>query len=274
MVVKAVVVVLCCVALTVSVGWVEGATSSRDATFSDYSYNPDAPNGPAFWATAVVGAEDCGGRRQSPLNIDVSSVIPYNAAKTLMTNASDEYVQEELTNLNHTLEVVVVSPNPPLLNGYSLLLENYRLAQYHIHSPSEHQIDGVSYDLEVHWVHQIAGTGDNAVVAALFNASQECSSFLEPIAQGAGEVPRVGDTTVIETSLRPPVDGDFFHYRGSLTTPPCTENVDWYVMQTIQPVCESQLAQILPRLDSTYPRNNRPIQPVDGRGIYRRTALP
>ena len=121
-----------------------------------------------------------------------------------------------------------------------------------------------SFPLEVHFVHQSADGHPWPWSACFFvvgpaneNLAQLIAHF--PAGFGAADLP----ADKIELDLRPPVDTTAYHYAGSLTTPPCTEGVDWYIFR--QPVTASreQIAAFETRLH----HNHRPVQPLNGRVV-------
>lgn len=171
----------------------------------------------------------------------------------------------------------------------------YMVKQFHFHFPSEHTVNGQHTAGEIHIVHQQAGaTGTNslAVISILlqepetladFEATQEARnreiSFLAALGfdgslprngavdlNGVGysdEIPAEGEVDL--NAFAKELSGDFYHYFGSLTTPPCSQTVHWYVME--------QAAAVTPEMVQTFkalfpsPSNNRPIQPLNGRAI-------
>lgn len=137
---------------------------------------------------------------------------------------------------------------------------HFHLAQFHFHSESEHSIDGKHYPLEGHFVFK-AQDGRLAVVGVMFQAGAANSAaqiIIDDLKPGGKPAQHSID---IATLL--PKERGYYHYLGSLTTPPLTENVEWYVLPA--PVTMSQ-----PQIDaflSHYKRNNRKIQPLNGRPV-------
>jgi carbonic anhydrase len=142
--------------------------------------------------------------------------------------------------------------------------ENWDLLQFHFHHPSEHQIKGQSFPLEIHLVHRSA-RGNLAVLGILaklgaFNPHlQTIWSHLplEPCPE------KIIPDTWVNIGLLLPNNGDFYEYRGSLSTPPCTENVLWLVWQEAIEISPQQIQQFA----AIFPRNAREIQPLNGRSI-------
>ena len=113
----------------------------------------------------------------------------------------------------------------------------YNACQFHFHSPSEHTFQGKHYPLELHIVHTLASgppgyTHDKAVIAVFFDDVSDTESpfiaSLNPEKPGEA-LPKPVDLSELLKSTN-----NFYHYQGSLTTPPCSEVVNWYVL-----ACES-----------------------------------
>mmetsp|Transcript_14011 Transcript_14011/g.39829 ORF Transcript_14011/g.39829 Transcript_14011/m.39829 type:complete len:288 (+) Transcript_14011:127-990(+) len=253
-------------------GAIVGAQVTDTDLYLDYSYNPEDPNGPANWGSTVVDAELCDGPAQSPVNIVTADTVWWSRPGSLWSTATTEALTEDLENLQHTLEVVVNRvDDPSSLSGYSLLPEELPLIQYHFHAPSEHTIDGESFALEAHWYHLFEASDQASVIAVLYRIG-DCDPLLDPVVEGTAFIPDVGDHHEIEVPLKPITTGGFFHYHGSATTPPCYTNVDWFISRQIRTICTDQLDAIVSRLDPNYPTNNRPLQNLNGRGVYRFTS--
>ncbi|MCY1036071.1 carbonic anhydrase family protein [Corallococcus sp. BB11-1] len=140
-----------------------------------------------------------------------------------------------------------------------------RLAQFHFHTPSEHTVDGVSYPLELH----LDARGRPAVVVGvLAKEGTHPLAALEPAFQHlpthTDEHSRLPGVTVNAANLLP-AERSFFHYPGSLTTPPCTEGIQWYVLSTpIQlPQARIDAYRVLAHLNPS----NRPLQPRNARPV-------
>ena len=168
---------------------------------------------------------------------------------------------------------------------------NYTLAQFHIHSPSEHTVNGRLADGELHMVHE-SSSGALIVLGVLLVAQKSLkTSFLDPFFKAticAGKLagyPKGRElsykySVTAPTPLNPykdilPVSKKFYNYDGSLTTYPCTEGVTWFVFDQAVSVTVANIAQLksawafepntitLPKLFN----NNRPIQPLNNRVV-------
>eukprot|EP00211_Chloroparvula_japonica_P003216 CAMPEP_0119121844 /NCGR_PEP_ID=MMETSP1310-20130426/2274_1 /TAXON_ID=464262 /ORGANISM="Genus nov. species nov., Strain RCC2339" /LENGTH=516 /DNA_ID=CAMNT_0007111425 /DNA_START=80 /DNA_END=1630 /DNA_ORIENTATION=+ len=229
-----------------------------------FSYDPTDVYGPDNWDTFFPA---CGGERQSPINIDSSEAVEYEGSVGLVSDALDQDSSQTVTNEEHSLVVTVVGSDAPTLQGYSLLANDYEMVQYQTHSPAEHSIDGFSYDFEVQYMHRLASTGGLSAVSILYRLG-DCNAGLQSLVDAVDSITNVGDSTTVDVNLLIPVNGSFWHYQGSLTTPPCTENVEWYVLTRVQEVCSVQLDALQSVQSSSFSSNNRPVQPLNGRTIF------
>lgn len=143
----------------------------------------------------------------------------------------------------------------------------------HWHTPAENTIDGVNADMEAHYVHQLEGDvtplSNLVVLAVHYRLQDSCNQELEtfwahlPPTDGAALGPAV--TAPLQSMLAPLESGGVFHWSGSLTTPPCAENVDWYLFKRALPVCSQQLERLKASLAAAQAGveiNNRATQPL------------
>jgi carbonic anhydrase len=140
----------------------------------------------------------------------------------------------------------------------------YELKQFHFHHPSEELIQGKQFDMVVHLVHQDP-EGHFAVVAILLKQGRENPL----IAQLRSTVPKEKEHPVtlpgvlINARDILPSHLGYYTFPGSLTTPPCTEGVTWYVVKNPVEISAEQLDWFA----KLYPSDARPIQPLHGRTI-------
>jgi carbonic anhydrase len=142
--------------------------------------------------------------------------------------------------------------------------EKYTLLQYHIHAPSEHTIGGKMYAAEIHFVH---GTPDGklAVVGVLVDAPSTAKANVE--FQNLLNLAPHNQTDAPVLTANPakllPSTSKFYLYSGSLTTPPCTEGVNWYVLQKPIQITPAQLTTF----ETLYSGNARSVQALNGRQV-------
>ena len=139
----------------------------------------------------------------------------------------------------------------------------YELQQFHFHKPSEEKVGGKAHDMVAHLVHK-AADGKLAVVAVLIDkgtANPAIATIWKNIPK-AKEMETTADATIDAAALLP-ADKGYYSYQGSLTTPPCSEDVRWFVLKTPVKMAPAQLAAFA----KLYPMNARPTQPLNGRTI-------
>ncbi len=163
-----------------------------------------------------------------------------------------------MRNDGHAVHVDYVSGN-----NFTVGQQTFTLKSAHLHSPSEHHVDGVSFAAELHLVHADFA-GNLAVVGLLFRMG-EPSPVVQAILDAA---PAAGNTVSGGFTLNA---GDYasnelsyYRYDGSKTTPPCDEPVSWYVMREQKTISPEQVANLLALSDGP---TNRPIQSTGSRVI-------
>ncbi|MGA7913772.1 MAG: carbonic anhydrase family protein [Candidatus Acidiferrales bacterium] len=213
-------------------------------------------DGPAHWGDLSPDFAACKtGRRQSSLNIVA-------AQKADLAPIDFEYQLSPLKIINngHAIQVNYAPGSSISINGIAL-----PLVQFHFHHLSETEINGKKYDMELHLVHIDAASGRAAVVAILIKSGNENPL----IGQLWNYIPtEVGKQVehkkmVFNAADFLPADKNYYVFDGSLTTPPCSEGIKWYVLKT--PI-EASPAQIA-RFARLYPDNARPVQPQNGRKV-------
>lgn len=188
------------------------------------------------------------GKRQSPINIETEKVTEAKNYSKVKINFKNN-ILEKVENNGHTLDVF--SKGESVLDNRKFELKNL-----HFHSPSEHTINGEFYPLELHFVHQMEN-GEYAVVAVFAKEGQENKEF-QKVLESVGKEEKNID---LEKLL--PKKKEYYTYLGSLTTPPLTENVEWYVLKEPIEVSKSQIEQF----NKFYIGNNRKVQDVNDRKI-------
>jgi carbonic anhydrase len=214
------------------------------------------PSGPEHWGELSEEFSICAeGRNQSPIDI-VASLKGELAAIELRYSGGTT----ELINNGHTIQVNVSSGNSLLVEGVES-----ELVQFHFHSPSEHRIQGEQFPLEAHFVHKSA-SGELSVLAMLFRtgeAESELASIWTNLPATTGQSNRLELAMASLAFLRR--DLAYFRYNGSLTTPPCSEGVRWYVLQPSNTVSKAQVSAFL----ATIGENARPLQALNARLVLR-----
>lgn len=224
----------------------------------------------------------CDGPSQSPIDIVTSKVtiLPDMGPSTLVHDIMTPRLQYKglggrtIENHGHNVQVNGNFGTLELPNGL------YDVVQFNFHFPSEHSINGDLKTGEMHIVHRQQGTQGTQSLAVIAILLQEelITEYRETLELdfltnlGFGDVlPNVGSelpvmkTVDILAAFPRVLEGGFYHYYGSLTAPPCTETVHWYVMQTPAVVTHDMIESFKKIFHD--PANNRPVMPLNGREI-------
>jgi carbonic anhydrase len=240
---------VCVVALFAAV-----ESQAEEAAVHHWAYHGET--GPEHWGSEDPSFATCGiGKHQSPIDIEKTVV------KDLPPLEFDyKEVALKVTDTGHSFQVNAAKGS----GGLKIGEDYYDLLQVHFHEPSEERVHEKQYSMVAHLVHKNA-RGELAVVAVLIRAGK-ANEFLAPIfdnfpATGATESVVAGKTINMSTLL--PEHHGYYTFTGSLTTPPCTENVRWFVLKTPVEASEAQLKAF----GAHYAHNNRPVQPLNARVI-------
>lgn len=214
-------------------------------------------DGPAHWAHLDPAYAACDGKEQSPIDIR-------DAQKAPLPPLRFEFKSGPLNIINNGYTAVRV--DYPRGNGNFVTVggARYELTQFHFHHPSEEQIDGKAYKMVIHFMLR-SSDGKVAGVAVLVNAGaanatvRELWKYMPPVAGKDHLIPGVE----INPSGLVPRDTAYYMYMGSVTAPPCTEGVAWFVLKTPVTVSRAQIDAFA----KLYPHDVRPPQPLDGRVV-------
>ena len=192
---------------------------------------------------------------QSPIDIRTADTVAPDGDEPDVIRSQYGEVKATAVDTGHALQVNV-SGGDVKIRG-----RHFTLRQFHFHAHSEHTIDGRWYPAEVHLVHT-AKDGRMAVIGVML-VPGDTNPVLDAVLKAAhkGEAHEVPDV-IIPGKLLPRSDV-YYHYLGSLTTPPLTENVEWYVLK--QPITASP--EQLDALRRFYADNFRQPQPLEGRVV-------
>lgn len=192
------------------------------------------------------------GDMQSPIDIPVSETEAMTEDTGTLVLDYDSDVSS-VENNGHSIQVA--NGGKAQING-----RNFTLTQFHFHAQSEHTIDGEHYPMEAHFVHT-AQDGRIAVVGVFFEEGEENQGFQEVLE----DVHSDSNDPITDLDDLLPSNKSYYHYLGSLTTPPLNENVEWYVLE--QPVAVS--SDQIESFKELYSHNNRAVQPLNDRVILK-----
>ncbi len=219
----------------------------------------EGETGPEYWGDLDPTNAICtNGGKQSPINIEVAKTEKANEVEELKFNyASTSFT---LANNGHTIQ-----GNPSAIDN-SIVVdgEEYKLAQFHFHTPSEHQFNGQSFDMELHLVHKSANN-ELSVIGLMINEGAANSALEQAWKVLPKEVTTedVKVTDAIELMGLLPENKQTFRYEGSLTTPPCSEEVEWIILE--QPIEMSK--EQIELFRHVFEDNHRPVQPLNDREV-------
>ncbi|WP_455288595.1 carbonic anhydrase [Cupriavidus necator] len=223
---------------------------------NDPHWSYTGATGAKHWAELDAGYKTCAlGKHQSPIDIRTNK-----AKRADLKPIGFAYATAPATVVNngHTVQVNLPAAGQIELDGVP-----YKLLQFHFHTPSEEKVNGKAYPLVAHLVHQNA-EGKLAVVAVLFKPGRE-NAALKPVFETlpgkSGESRELAAPLDVAALL--PAQQSYWAFTGSLTTPPCSEDVRWQVLKTPVEVSRAQLATFR----KLYPMNARPVQPLNGRVV-------
>jgi carbonic anhydrase len=216
--------------------------------------------GPEFWhyldPSFYLSGE---GKAQSPIDINTSDLsFADGLERPVFRYGTDEYI---LYDDSHTIAVIPKTPvNRIILDGREYILQHFEF-----HTPSEHTIDGKSFDIEVHFFHEDTA-GNIAIVSVLLEEGEENRVLKEAFSYmswapvgGAIELDELIDLSGLLDDTVP-----LYRYDGSLTVPPCTEGVKWNIYSRTMTAAKYQLLA----LKRIYAKNNRPVQKLNERSVY------
>ncbi|KAH0606047.1 uncharacterized protein H6S33_004504 [Morchella sextelata] len=211
----------------------------------DSSFTYEGAGGPLVWhhLNATTNGACAEGKTQSPINVDTKSDIATAVSTTLSYPAQGHFTSE---NNGHTLQY-----SPPKGSNFTATLggKQYQLLQFHFHTPSEHRLNKEHFPLEVHFVHQNAADKSLAVVGVFFDVARgPGDGFLMGVQAGLKDVEEKGDEGTANIHLgsiiKKIAKSTVYNYKGSLTTPPCTEEINWFVVEEPLAVSIEQYKQM------------------------------
>ncbi|MFC1665804.1 carbonic anhydrase [Pseudomonadota bacterium] len=229
--------------------------SSQATAAGNLHWGYSGHEGPEHWGSLDDSYATCSsGKNQSP--IDLTNMVDGKLPKLTVNY---EPGGAEVLNNGHAIQVNY-TPGSIMTVGK----RSFELKQFHFHSPSENNIEGQSFPMEAHFVHADKN-GNLAVIAVMYKAG-EANAELEKAwahmpAKAGGKHTLAN---ILDAKLLLPPDRAYYRFNGSLTTPPCSEGVNWFVMKYFDTASKAQLEKFSRTINQA---NNRPIQPINARVV-------
>lgn len=232
---------------------------------ADVHWDYAGDTGPEHWAELSEEFATCGsGVEQSPINIDPDLTVTKDLRDI---NVNYKSWALSVVNNGHTVQVNM-APGSKIRMGR----KTYYLLQFHFHTASENTIDGKQFPMEAHFVH-MNSHGELGVLAVMFEEGAEnetLAAILSTDPSHAGEHKLHQSGNINPMDLLPSDENkieSYYNFAGSLTTPPCSEGVNWLVAQEAVNASAVQLEMFTEILThhGEYPGNNRPVQPLNDR---------
>jgi carbonic anhydrase len=205
------------------------------------------------------------GKFQTPIDIQTSETVALKRDSLEFFNYST-HIDADVLNNGHTIKVTPIYKHGYENSYITIDGKFYKLLQFHMHTHSESRIDGKQSDLVAHIVHQ-SDDGELAVVGVFFEEGEEnieITNYWDFMPKNSGETSFITDVNV--SKLLPADLSGYYHFMGSLTTPPCTEGVKWFILKDKQTISKEQIDA----LRKIFPDNYRPIQDMNGRTVFER----
>ncbi len=227
----------------------------QDHPHQEHAWDYSEAKGPSHWGELKPEFAPCkNGHHQSPIDIQ-------NPQKADLPPIQFNYKPSALDIIDngHTI-MINYAPGSFITVGS----KKYTLKQFHFHRPSEEKINGKLYDMTVHFVHADQ-EGNLAVVAVLLERGQDNSLVHElwNDLPKEKEKEEVLNNIQIDAAALLPDDHDYYTFSGSLTTPPCSEDVTWFVLKHSVSVSSVEIEQF----SKLYRNDARPTQPLYGRVV-------
>jgi len=250
------IILITCVSLCVFVlvpAQTHSSNSSKEHK-SHWSYS--GKTGPEYWSEINTAYSLCNnGREQSPVDFGKAELIKLEPIKFDYKNSP-----LNLINNGHTIQENISNESNLIIDG-----KKYHLVQFHFHTPGEHTVNGHHYEMELHFVNQDA-EGKYAVVGVFFTKGKFNKELQKIIDNLPEKVNKMVKNNSIEIDLENLLPGSrsYYHYTGSLTTPPCSENINWNVFKTPLEASAKQMEALKAVMGS----NSRPVQKLYKRIVY------
>ncbi|CAF1924199.1 hypothetical protein YC2023_056920 [Brassica napus] len=231
----------------------------------EFNYKKNDDKGPERWGEIKPEWEMCGkGELQSPIDLMNERVKIVSHLGRLIRDY--EPSNATIKNRGHDIMLKFKDGAGSIkINGF-----HYELQQLHWHSPSEHTVNGRRFALELHMVHE-GKNGRMAVVTVLYKIGR-ADTFIRSLEKELEAITDLDDAEKHVRMIDPKQikigSRKYYRYIGSLTTPPCTQNVTWSVVRKIRTVTREQVRLLRVAVHDDSLTNARPVQPINKRMVH------
>ncbi|KAJ0976721.1 hypothetical protein J5N97_012195 [Dioscorea zingiberensis] len=243
-----------------------------------FGYSGDS--GPDKWGNLSQEFAACSqGTSQSPVNIlkEINGSVPYRK----MMPVQGDYIDPNATLVNNGFNIALRFNEK--VGSIFVRQKKHELVHMVWHTPSEHTIDDERHECmhefpaELQLIH-LSEDGGIAIVAILYKYGDDEDKLLLQFKDQLSQLAQQNCSSDQETHIPIGVLNTkalrrqytkFWSYTGSLSTPPCTENVNWIIVGKIREISEDQVAALQAPLAAEYKNNSRPVQPMNGRSVFR-----
>ncbi|XP_005185548.2 carbonic anhydrase [Musca domestica] len=269
------------------------ATAIVSCVYGESEFTYYGSMGPDHWSEHY---NQCAGKHQSPININDVDVIDRRYPEIKYEKFDKKPLNATMTNNGHTVQVkLIYDGQAPMVSGGPLAGKgNYEFQQLHFHwgedntVGSEDRINNVSFPMELHIVFrnirykdfaEATQRDDGVAVMAFFyeiSSDQAADHDYDTFTSNLGKIEEPNSVANMDAltlfGLMPDNLNSYYTYIGSLTTPPCSEDVIWMDFNTPIGIASKLLDRFrsLKTFDgSSLTHNFRPVQPLNNRKVYR-----
>ncbi|CAA6826709.1 MAG: Carbonic anhydrase (EC [uncultured Thiotrichaceae bacterium] len=232
--------------------------ASTHLTAKDWSY--EGNTGPAQWGALSEENVAChSGKNQSPVNIETAKAVNANLQPIKFNYGM--LMPHEITNTGKAIRVKLGMGSDILADD-----QEFELKFFEFHTPSQTMVNGKAFPMEALFHHETKD-GEVAIVSMMFvpgEADHTINKLWEQLPMEAGKSERLSAKALRPIEMTQKLDS-YYRYNGSLTTPPCTEGVRWFVLKQPMKVSAAQLTKIKKALKTP---NSRPVQALHARQIF------
>jgi carbonic anhydrase len=227
-----------------------GCTSDKNRTKtitgSSNLVKATAPDAVEEYVQGYALPEFDDGKIQSPINVLNCDTVNLHRHNVMLHYRQSS---EKIVNMGHTIQIEYQAGSTVEYDGHA-----YELKQFHFHTPSEHLVDGITYPMEMHMVHQrkekdSTALTDYLVIGVWFKETKAdnpfINEFLDAVPDQEGGVNEVkGGSVDVNDLFKQAPSLEYYHYNGSLTTPPYSESVTWLIVKHIFEASSRQIERL------------------------------